>query len=125
MQVQAAPGLPLINVDEERIVQVLGNLVGNSLRHTPEGGQITLSTHAGLYGVQISVQDTGEGIPPEALPFVFDRFYRVDDSRHGKKGETGLGLAIAKSIMDAHGGDIWVESQPGQGARFTIQLPSS
>ncbi|MCX6030439.1 MAG: ATP-binding protein [Chloroflexi bacterium] len=117
--------LPEVNVDVERMVQVLENLVSNALRHTPAGGQITLSAHAEAGAMLMTVQDTGEGIPPDVLPHIFDRFYRGDVSRGEQGGESGLGLAIAKSIVEAHGGVITAASVLGQGTTFTVTLPSS
>jgi two-component system sensor histidine kinase ResE len=110
-------------VDPERIDQVLDNLVYNAFRYTPSGGQIVLSAEmlAGL--VQLKVRDTGSGIASEDLPFIFDRFYRGDKSRH-QSDASGLGLAIAKSIVELHHGTISVESSPDQGTTFTIALPS-
>ena len=129
LTVQAQPDLPPVNVDAERMAQVLGNLVTNALRHTPAGGQISLSAEAAANaadaatgGVRLRVQDTGEGIPPEALPRIFDRFYRVDDSRQRSGSESGLGLAIVRSLVEAHGGSISVQSAPGQGTTFSLLL---
>jgi two-component system OmpR family sensor kinase/two-component system sensor histidine kinase BaeS len=113
-----------INADVERLNQVLSNLMGNALRHTPHGGNVSLLAATNSEGVQIIVQDTGEGIPIEDLPFVFDRFWRGDKSRQRKSGTgSGLGLAIAKQFIQAHGGAISVESKLGQGTTFTIDLP--
>jgi two-component system sensor histidine kinase BaeS len=123
LDVQLAPNLPLIDVDRERIAQVLANLVSNALRYTPEGGVITLSAQASGDCVLLRVSDTGPGIEPQHLPFVFKRFYRADDARPAN-GESGLGLAIAKSLVEAHGGTIQVESAVGQGATFTVALPA-
>jgi signal transduction histidine kinase len=123
LDVQIAPDLPLVNADRERIAQVLANLVSNALRYTPAGGVITLSAAASDDQVLLQVSDTGPGIEPEHLPYVFKRFYRADDSRPAN-GESGLGLAIAKSLVEAHGGTIQVESTPGQGATFTVVLPA-
>ncbi|MEW5870525.1 MAG: ATP-binding protein [Chloroflexota bacterium] len=123
LQVQASAQLPEINVDEERMVQVLGNLVSNALRYTSAGGRVTLSAAAQGNFAQLGVQDTGQGIPPEALERVFERFYRGDASRQRGSGESGLGLAIARSIVEAHGGRIEVESKVGEGTRFVIWLP--
>jgi two-component system OmpR family sensor kinase/two-component system sensor histidine kinase BaeS len=110
--------------DVERLDQVLSNLLGNALRHTSTGGSILLRAAANPKGVQILVRDTGEGIPPEDLPYVFNRFWRGDKSRQRKSGTgSGLGLAIAKQFVHAHGGEITVESQPGEGTSFTIYLP--
>ncbi len=124
LSVEAAPDLPTIEVDFERMVQVLGNLVSNALRFTPAGGQIRLGAFRDRQAVCLFVQDTGVGIPAEALPRIFRRFYRVDSSRPQDQGESGLGLAIARSIVEAHGGVIWADSEEGQGTTFTISLPA-
>jgi two-component system sensor histidine kinase BaeS len=119
--VEAGDALPDIQVDAERLGQVLGNLVNNAIRHTPQGGRITLSAGVTGEAVQLRVVDTGPGIDPADLPHIFDRFYRSDKSRQ-QNGESGLGLAIAKSIVEAHGGNITVESTRGSGATFIITL---
>ncbi len=124
LDVQIAPDLPPVEVDRERMAQVLANLVGNALRYTPAGGAITLSARAEGDRVLLQVSDTGPGIEPEHLPFVFKRFYRADNARPAN-GESGLGLAIAKSLVEAHGGTIQAQSQPGQGATFTVALPAA
>ena len=124
LEVQVAPGLQLVDVDRERMAQVLANLVSNALRYTPEGGVITLSAEASGDRVLLRVSDTGPGIEPQHLPLVFKRFYRADDSRQSN-GESGLGLAIARSLVEAHGGTIQVESVVGQGAMFTVALPAA
>ncbi len=110
-----------VNVDVERMVQVLDNLIQNAFRYTPEGGQVLLSSQAENGQVLLKVKDGGKGISAADLPHIFDRFYRGDKSRQDT-GESGLGLAIAKSIVEAHGGKIWAESSPGQGAEFIIAL---
>ena len=120
--VEADDALPLLNIDEGRLVQVLSNLVANALRYTPEGGHITLGATGRSGGVDLSVRDDGAGIVPEALPHIFERFYRVDQARQQTTGESGLGLAIARSIVEAHGGAIKVESEVGQGSTFTLTL---
>jgi len=120
LRVNVEPRLPHVHVDPDRMAQVLGNLLSNALRHTPSGGQITLSAQRQAGGVRFVVQDTGEGIAPEALPRVFDRFYRGDETRQGEGGESGLGLAIAKSIVELHGGAIAVQSSPEEGTTFTV-----
>ena len=115
--------LPSVDVDPERVGQVLRNLLNNAVAHTPEGGEVTVTARAAEAEVAVSVHDTGAGIPPEHLPYVFDRFYRADKSRARQTGGAGLGLAIAKQLVVAHGGAISVESAPGQGATFTFTLP--
>jgi signal transduction histidine kinase len=128
LQVQTV-GLPedlLITGDVERLDQVLSNLMGNALRHTPAGGSVFLKAAATPQEVQITVRDNGEGISPDDLPYVFDRFWRGDKSRQRQSGAgSGLGLAIAKQFIQAHGGTISVESQFGNGTTFTIDLPQS
>ena len=119
------PDLPNIFADETRMMQVLGNLVSNALRFTPEGGQITLSGHNLESGwIALKAADTGPGIAPEDLPHVFERFYRADESRTESDGGSGLGLAIAKAIVEAHGGRIKAESNTGEGTAFIVRLPA-
>jgi signal transduction histidine kinase len=117
--------LPSCRVDAARLKQVLQNLLANALRHTPTEGAITLRATSNLSTVTLSVEDTGEGIPPEHLSHVFDRFYRTDPARSRDRGGAGLGLAIARAIIEAHGGQITVTSEgvPNKGSTFTIQLP--
>ncbi len=115
--------LPKVLADRRRISQVLGNLLTNALRHTPEGGCVTLSAEPGEGVVTVAVADTGAGIPSEYLPYVFERFWRGDKARTRSSGRTGLGLAIAKHLVEAHGGEIGVESTPGQGSKFRFTLP--
>jgi signal transduction histidine kinase len=119
----AEPGVDPALVDARQIGRVLANLIGNALRHTPPGGAVTLRAWPVAGRVQVEVADTGEGIPSEDLPRVFERFYRGEKSRSRATGGSGLGLAIAKAIVEAHAGQIWVESQPGEGARFSFFLP--
>ncbi len=95
----------------------------NALQFTPAGGMVTLSARKAQNAVQLEISDTGTGIPPEELPRVFERFYRVDKSRQRDIGGTGLGLAIARSIVRAHGGRIWAESEPGKGAQIILEIP--
>lgn len=122
LKIEAGSHLPVVQADPDRLAQVLGNLISNSLRYTPRDGQITLQADQDKKSVILEVSDTGTGISPQALPYIFDRFYRADPSRtHGD--ESGLGLAIAKSIVEAHGGTISAGSQSGQGTRITIRLP--
>jgi two-component system, OmpR family, sensor histidine kinase BaeS len=115
----AEPATPLADVDPERIRQVLNNLLSNALRYTPRGGEVRVRCSLGETGqVAVSVEDTGSGIPPADLPYVFDRFYKSKDSRG-----TGLGLAIARSVVRAHGGEISAASVPGQGTTMRFTLP--
>jgi signal transduction histidine kinase len=117
-------GLPMVVGDGDRLAQVFTNLVDNALKFTSEGGGVTLSVKEVGSEMELSIADTGSGVPKEALPRLFDRFYQVDQSRAGgEKHGTGLGLAIAKEIVQAHGGRIGVRSQAGQGTVFVIHLP--
>jgi two-component system, OmpR family, heavy metal sensor histidine kinase CusS len=119
-------GEPVIaEVDRTLLQRAVGNLVSNALAHTPPGGEVVLGTNADSSTLRIEVSDTGIGIPAEALPKVFDRFFRVDSSRSHGSGGTGLGLAIVKSIALLHGGNVVIASQPGQGTRVTLQMPTA
>ncbi len=122
---ELTPGLPHVLADEDRAVQVLTNLTGNALQYTPEGGRITISAKRIDHEIQISVHDTGIGIPPEHLLHIFDRFYRVDKSRSRQSGGgSGIGLTIARAFVEAQGGQIGVESKgDGLGSTFTFTLP--
>jgi two-component system heavy metal sensor histidine kinase CusS len=120
----AVDGGPLIaELDRTLLQRAVGNLVSNALAYTPPGGAVVLRTRADLSTIRIEVSDTGMGIPSEALPRVFDRFFRVDSSRSHGSGGTGLGLAIVKSIALLHGGNVEIASQPGRGTRVTLQMP--
>lgn len=103
--------------------QVLRNLISNSLRFTPENGSITVAAQEEENRLEVSVSDTGIGIEKEDLPFVFERFYRVDKSRARSGGGAGLGLTIAKYLVEAHGGSIKAESEYSKGAKFTLTIP--
>ncbi len=125
-----ADDLPTVQADADRVAQVLRNLLINALRHTPPGGAVTVTATANGSGVEVAVGDTGEGIAPENLGHVFERFWRSDPARTrtdglGRMGGTGLGLSVAQSLVEAHGGRIWVESTPGQGSTFRFTLPSA
>jgi two-component system sensor histidine kinase BaeS len=123
LRVETEGELPTIVGDVGRLDQVLSNLMANALRYTSAGGAITLRAQPTDGGVCIVVHDTGKGIPPEDLPYIFDRFWRGDRSRsHAGGAGSGLGLAIARQLVQAHGGRIGVESEPGQGTTFTIEF---
>lgn len=122
-----AAGLPMQTLDPERMGQVLGNLLDNALRHTPAGGTVTISAtrSPATRGTELSVTDTGGGIPAAHLPHLFERFYRVDAARDRAHGGSGIGLAIANALVDAHGGKLTVSSPgTGHGSTFRIRLPS-
>jgi two-component system OmpR family sensor kinase len=125
LKTDMAEGLPQVKVDGRRIEQVVANLLDNALNHTPSGGTVTVVVGPGQEGILVSVVDTGEGIPAEHLPYVFERFYKVDDARSRKSGGAGLGLAIAKQMVELHGGRIWVESEVGKGSKFSFILPGT
>jgi two-component system phosphate regulon sensor histidine kinase PhoR len=102
---------------------VIFNLVDNAVRFTPQGGEVGIEAHRHDGSVEVRVADTGVGIAPDALPRLFERFYRVDPARARGDGGTGIGLAIARSVVEAHGGTIRVESEPGKGSTFSFDLP--
>lgn len=116
-------GEVFINGDAQRISQVLINLISNAVRHTPADGTVRVWMRQQKDHAVVAVMDTGEGIPAEDLPFLFDRLYRVEKSRTRDLGGSGLGLSIAKSLIQAHQGEIWAESQEGQGSTFKFKLP--
>lgn len=124
LETRAGASAP-VRVDPERIGQVLGNLLDNALRHTPPGGTVTLSCSRRGRWVEYAVTDTGVGVSAEHLPHLFDRFYRVDTARDRTHGGSGIGLAIAKALIEAHGGGIFATSAgPGHGSTFTVRLPA-
>ena len=121
--VEVPDGLPAVNIDWQRVNEVLYNILENAVAHTRRGGSIkTAASNKGKW-VEVSVSDTGEGIPAEDLPNIFERFYRVDKSRARATGGSGLGLTIAKRLIEAHGGTIAVQSKLGEGSRFSFTLP--
>ena len=122
LEVQAHAGLPEIRLDPDRMAQVFGNLITNSLRYTSAGGKILLSAEQEGDTLAFSVQDNGQGIPADSLAYIFDRFYRADPAR-AQGSESGLGLAIARSIVEAHGGSISAESEMGKGTKVKFVLP--
>jgi signal transduction histidine kinase len=124
LNVDLSTDLSLVEIDPHRIHQVLRNLLDNALNHTPLGGKLTIATHQEGQWVTIEVQDTGGGIAAEDLPYVFERFWRTDKSRSRSTGGAGLGLAIVRQLVIAHGGWIKVDSEIGQGTQFTFTLPT-
>jgi two-component system sensor histidine kinase BaeS len=123
LELDTESDIPLVPADSNRITQVVTNILDNALRYTPENGRVNISLKQVPEGAQISIKDSGPGIEQEKAGRIFDRFYRVDSSRNRGEGGSGLGLAIAKSIVQAHGGQIWVESVLGQGVNVLIVLP--
>ncbi|HKI05443.1 MAG TPA: ATP-binding protein [Thermoanaerobaculia bacterium] len=124
IEVDLPSGLPPVDADARRLGQILRNLLGNAITHTPPGGTIRVRGRAAGGEVAVTVEDTGPGIPPEHLPFLFERFYRTDVSRSRATGGAGLGLAIVKQLAAAHGGRVWVESEVGRGSVFGFSLPA-
>lgn len=115
--------IPKVSLDPGRVEQILGNLLSNALRHTPDTGQISLELSSGPSEVQMTVHDSGPGIPEESLPHIFDRFYRADRSRSRSGGGAGLGLTIARRLAEAHGGNLTAHNHPEGGALFILTLP--
>ncbi len=115
--------VPLAKVDPVRVEQALVNLLDNALRHTPAGGSVAVTLASKKDGVEIVVEDTGSGIPPEELPFIWDRLYRVDKSRSRERGGAGLGLAIVKHIAELHGGRVTADSRMGSGTTVRMEFP--
>jgi signal transduction histidine kinase len=114
---------PQARADSRRLEQILANLLRNAIRHTPPGGIVAVTVHEELESVSIDVHDTGEGIAPEDLPKIWERFYRSESSHARDRGGAGLGLALVKEMAEAMGGGVSVESEVGQGSRFTVLLP--
>ena len=115
--------IPPVTGDKEKLQQVLINILANAVKYTPDGGEIGITAKAEPNFVAITVKDNGMGIPKEDQPRIFERFYRVEKARTSDTGGTGLGLAIAKEIVDAHGGSISLESEPGKGTTVCVRLP--
>jgi two-component system sensor histidine kinase BaeS len=115
--------IPPVMMDATRIGEVISNLLMNSLRYTPEGGKVEIGAQKKNSKVEVWVKDTGPGIPQEAIPYIFDRFYRVDKSRSRATGGRGLGLAIARQFVKAHGGEIHAESEIDKGTSISFSLP--
>jgi signal transduction histidine kinase len=117
------PGAEIVSGDPLRLEQALQNLAANALRHTPKGGRVELKAAIDNGAVVLTVSDTGSGIATEHLPYVFDRFYKVDPSRAGQAAGSGLGLSIVKAIVERHGGTVTASSRPGGGTTFTVKFP--
>jgi two-component system phosphate regulon sensor histidine kinase PhoR len=122
LRVECADDLPEVQVDSQRLEQVLVNLIHNAVKFTKPGGEVVLCADTTNGEVRFAVRDTGVGIPADEVSRIFERFYRVDKSRAGSG--TGLGLSIAKHIVEAHGGRIWAESIQGQGSTFFFSVPT-
>jgi two-component system OmpR family sensor kinase len=114
----------IVRADAERLMQVLTNLLTNAIQYHRDQGEVRLSLKIDNGLALLSISDNGPGIAPQHLPHLFERFYRADSSRSSKDGQSGLGLAISKAIIEAHGGTIEVTSIPGQGTAFTLGLPA-
>ena len=123
LETRIAPEASVIHADRTALEQILLNLVENAVRHTPEGGNVTIETSHARNGVVLSVRDTGTGIAPEHLPRIFERFYRADSGRSREAGGTGLGLAIVKHLVEAHGGSVSADSVVGSGATIRVFFP--
>ncbi len=124
LQTRIAGGIGPLEVDRDRMLQVVHNLLDNAIRHTPDGGRVIVGLEAVSGEVRLWVEDTGPGISAGELDRVFDRFYRLDASRARTSGGSGLGLAIVRSLVEAHGGRVWADSRPGTGSTFTVALPA-
>ncbi|MFZ0530772.1 MAG: HAMP domain-containing sensor histidine kinase [Propionicimonas sp.] len=124
LELEPGVNVPVVGADRTRIAQVLGNLLSNALRHTPEGGRVTVRVVADDAAVNIEVRDSGDGIAAEHLPHIFERFYRADTARDRDRGGTGVGLTISRAIARAHGGQLTAASEgPGRGTTLTLRLP--
>ncbi|MBN2043385.1 MAG: HAMP domain-containing protein [Anaerolineales bacterium] len=121
--IKIEPDLPALQIDPDRILQAVRNILDNAIRHTPEGGQISFNLTAQEHLVQFSIQDSGPGIAPDELENVFRRFYRADSARTRDREGSGLGLAITRSVIEQHGGKIWAESPAGEGLKIIFELP--
>jgi signal transduction histidine kinase len=117
--------LPMVYADPERVTQLLSNLVGNALKFTPAGGRVEVGVQRYGEGALVRVVDNGDGIPDDQLPHVFERFFQVSSPRMGIRHGAGLGLPIARGIVEAHGGTIWIESAHGRGTTVRFTLPAA
>jgi two-component system, OmpR family, phosphate regulon sensor histidine kinase PhoR len=125
LETASADGLPRVSADPDQLRQILANLLDNALKYTEPGGLVELSSERWKGGARVTVRDTGVGIPEADLPRVFERFYRVDKARAREAGGTGLGLSIVKHLVEAHGGEVSVESRQPGGACFRFTLPAA
>jgi signal transduction histidine kinase len=123
LETDIASDLPPVQVDPERLMQVMTNLVDNAIRYNTNGSRVIVAVRPAKGHIELSVSDNGPGIPPEDIPHLFERFWRAEKSRNRATGGSGLGLAIVKQLIEAHHGEVQVESQTGSGTRFTIRLP--
>jgi signal transduction histidine kinase len=119
------PGLPIVLLDRDRIAQVLTNLLSNGVKFWPAGGTLKVRVSADPDGVRVDVADRGPGIPPDEAEKVFEPFYRIESDRTRGVPGTGVGLSVSRGIVEAHGGRIWVEPNPGGGALFRFTVPTS
>jgi len=126
LTVEVASDVPRVRADEDKMIRTLVNLLSNAVKFTPEGGKVRLSARAveGGKEVEFAVADTGEGIPPEWIERIFEKFGQVESRKSGRKMSTGLGLTFCKMVVEAHGGRIWVESELGQGSTFRLRVPA-
>ncbi len=124
IETKIAESVPLVNMDSERLLQVLRNLIGNAVKFTPHGGRVEISVKSADSGTEVAVADTGPGIPRERLDTIFDKFQQISSAGPYQVKGTGLGLAIAKHVIASHGGRIWVESDLGKGSSFIFVLPA-
>ena len=122
---EAPPALSLVVADQDRLAQVMGNLLDNAIRYVPPGGHIVVQVTEQEREVMVAVADDGLGVPPEDLPHLFERFWRGDPARQRVTGGSGLGLAIARHIVEAHGGRVWAEPTPGGGLTVAFALPAA
>jgi signal transduction histidine kinase len=125
LTVESQPALNDISADPQRLEQVIGNLIGNALRYTPPGGNIKVEVKTTSEGVELAVTDDGPGVPEGELPYIFDRFWRSEKSRARATGGAGLGLAIARQLIEAQGGQIMAHTMPEKGLRVWFILPAT
>jgi len=123
IDIAAGEDLPPADADLQRLEQILGNLMDNSLRHTPDGGTVRLAADTEGSAIRIAVEDSGPGIPADSIERIFERFYRLDSGRARAEGGSGLGLAIARKLAEAHGGTLTAENRAEGGARFVLKVP--